>query len=254
MAAAIPFAVQGGAALYSYFKNKKNAKAQQEAQQSTQQSGQQLTAAAPPLLQQGQQLTGQGSGYLQQGANQLQGAGNYYRTILGSRSAATNSLAPETTTALNYYQGAENKANRTMRGGSRDYAVAELERQKVGQLASYLPAARQNAAQGMERVGSATGALGGQALNAGSAATGAGVNAAYAGGYLNQGAFNQAQTQRQNSSDSGSAWGKLFSGALSAYLNSRGGGGKAPLPSSSYATQLFKGNTLPAGGNLAGGY
>jgi hypothetical protein len=231
MAAAVPFAMQGGAALYSYFKNKKTAAAQNTAMQATQQSGQQLAGAAPPLLAQGQQLAQQGSGYLQQGAQQLRGAGNYYGDILSNRRSARESLAPETATALEYYRGAGNKVQRTMTGGSRDYAQAELDRQKTGQIAGFLPAARANAAQGMERVGSATGNLGGSVLNAGSAATGAGVNAAMGGGYLNNMAFGQGQQQRQNSADSGNAWGKLFSSALSAYLNrgkgSGGGGGGA---------------------------
>jgi hypothetical protein len=217
--------MQGGAALYSYFKNKKNAAMQTQAQESTAQGAQQLGAAGPPLLQQGAQLSQQGSGYLQRGAQQLQGAGDYYSNILSNRRSARESLAPETSTALEYYRGAGNKVQRTMRGGARDTAQAELDRQKVGQIAGFLPSARANAAQGMERVGSATGNLGGSALAAGGQQTGAGVNALYGSGYLNNQAFTQGQTQRQNTADSGSAWGKLFSGALSAYLNRGKGGG-----------------------------
>lgn len=232
MAAAVPFAIQGGAALYSHFANKKNAAAQQTAMTNTQGSAAQVGNAAPPLLKQGTELTQQGSGYLGSGARQLGQAGDYYSSILSNRRSARESLAPETSTALEYYRGAEGKNNRTLRGGSRDYANAELERQKVGQLASYLPAARANAATGMERVGSATGTLGGQALSAGNAASGQGVNAAMGSGYLNQGVFNQAQTQRQNTADTGNAWGKLFSSALTTYLNrgkgSSGGGGQVP--------------------------
>lgn len=229
MAAAIPFAIQGGSALASYFMNKKNAKAQASAQQLTQQSGAQTAAAAPPLLQQGKELGQQGAGYLRQGAEQLQGAGSYYSNILSNRRSANESLAPENATALEYYRGAGNKVQRTMQGGQRDYAQAELDRQKVGQLASYVPTARANAAQGMERVGSASGQLGGTALAAGGAASGQGVNAAMGGGYLNNMAFNQGQVQRQNAADTGNTWGKLFSSALSAYLN-RGKGSGGGLP------------------------
>lgn len=249
MAAAVPFAVQGGAALYSYFKNKKNAALQTKAQETTAQSGQQLSATGPPLLQQGQQLAQQGSGYLQQGGQQLQGAGDYYSNVLSNRRSARESLAPETATALEYYRGAGNKVQRTMTGGARDTAQAELDRQKVGQIAGFLPSARANAAQGMERVGSATGNLGGQALSAGSAATGAGVNALYGSGYLNNQAFQQGQQQRQNTADSGNAWGKLFSSALSAYLNrdksggssSGGGGGGGGKGIGSQIPNLFQG-------------
>lgn len=210
MAAAIPYAIHGGAALFSHFKNKKANAAQQAATAGTQQVGQQLSGLVGPLTQQGQQLTGQG-------ARTLGTAGDYYQNILGSRQVATQSMAPETTTALEYYRGAENKTKRTMQGGARDQALAELDRQKVGQIAGFLPAARRMAAEGATNVG-------GTQLQAGSAASGQAVNAGTGAAYANNAAFGQYQDQRKNSADTASAWGKILSGALGAWQASRGGG------------------------------
>lgn len=213
MAAAVPFALKAGIPLAASLFGKKlsgPSKPQQAAMTGTQNAATQVGAMAPPLMQQGKALTQQGGGYLQQGADSLRGAGSYYGNILGSRQGATNALAPEMTTALDFYKGAEGRNNRTLRGGSRDYANAELNRQKVGQLASYLPTARANAAQGMERVGSAAGNLGGTAIGAGASASGQGVNAASNAAYINSGLFNQATQLQQQQQQGGKGIGSLL--------------------------------------------
>lgn len=199
MAAAVPFALKAGAMIGGSLLGKKlsgPSKEQQAAMAASQQSTQQLGAMAPPLMRQGQQLT-------QAGGQNLGAAGDYYRNILSSRSAARESLAPETTTALEYYRGAEGKAKRTMRGGSRDYALAELDRQKVGQIAGFLPQARANAAQG------ATG-VGGTQVGAGWNLAGQGVNAASNAAYASSGLFNQATQMRQQQQEGGKQWGGLL--------------------------------------------
>lgn len=199
MAAAIPFAIQAGSAIYSHYKNKKANKVQQTAME----GNQALAAQAPQLMD-------QGKGYLREAAQTLQPAAQYYQNILGSRQAATTALAPETTTALEYYRGAEGKTRRTMVGGARDTALAELDRQKVGQIAGLLPAARRGAAEGAGQIGSIYGGLGGQSMQGGFYAGMAGNNA-----------FNQAQTQKGNTAESANAWGKLAADALGAWMGSR---------------------------------
>lgn len=199
MAAAVPFAIKAGSMIGGSLLGKAlsgPSKEQKAATQGTLQAGQQVGNAAQPLLQTGANLTQQGSGYLGK-------AGDYYSNILSNRKAANESLAPEQTTALNYYQGAGNKIQRTMRGGSRDYAQAELDRQKVGQFAGMLPAARARAAEGAAGVGSA-------ALGAGSAASGQGANAATSAAYINSGLFNQADRVRQQQAEGGKQWGGLL--------------------------------------------
>lgn len=216
-AAAVPFALKAGAMVGGSLLGKKlsgPSGAQKSAMTGTQQSAQQVGAMAPPLMKQGAALTGQGAGTL--GA-----AGDYYKNILSNRQSARESLAPEMQGALAYYKGAENKTQRTMRGGSRDYAQAELERQKTGQLAGMLPAARAMAAQG------ATG-VGGAQTGAGAAASGQGVNAAGTAGYINSGLFNQASQLQQQQQEGGKGWGSLLYDAASAMPWGKKSGGVSP--------------------------
>lgn len=231
MAAAVPFALKAGAMVGGSLLGKltnKPSKAQSSAMQGTQQAAQQVDKVSGPLMQQGSALAGQGAGYLRQGAGQLGQAGGYYGNILSNRRAASESLAPEMTTALDYYKGAASKTARTQRGGGRDYALAELDRQKVGQIAGMLPAARANAAAGMTNVGSATGNLGSSAIYGGGAMTGQGVQAATSNAYINSGLFNNATTLRNQEGEGGKQWGSmLYDMAGSLY-----GGGKKQLPSS----------------------
>mgnify|MGYP001617056874 CR=1 FL=1 len=145
MAAAVPFALKAGTAIGGSLLGRKlsgPSKQQKTAMQGTQQGAQAISAAGAPLVKTGTDLIREGRGYTGQGAESLAPAASYYRNVLGSRSAANAALAPERATALDYYGGAQRKAQRTLRGPQRDTAVAELDRQQAGQLASYLPQAR----------------------------------------------------------------------------------------------------------------
>ena len=198
-AAAIPFALKAGAMIGGSMLGRKlsgPSKEQKAAQAGTQQSAAQLAGMAPPLMKTGQEMT-------QAGGETLGAAGDYYKNILSNRQSARESLAPEMQSALSFYKGAENKTERTMRGGSRDYAKAELDRQKVGQMAGMLPAARAMAAQG-------AGSVGGQQSAAGSAASGQGINAASNAAYASSGLFNQASQIRQQQQEGGKQWGSLL--------------------------------------------
>lgn len=224
MAAAVPFALKGGSMLMGSLLGKKlggPSKEQKAAMTQTQQSGNALNAYARPMMAKGFQLANQGQGDLSQ-------ASNYYRNILGNRQAARESLAPEMNTAMEFYRGATNQANRTLRGGRRDYAVADLKRQQVAQMAGMLPAARANAARGIADVG-------GTALSGGTSFAGMGGDLASQGAYINSGLFNQATQIRNQQGEAGKGWGSLLydiAGALPWGKKAGGGGGWTPVPDS----------------------
>src|SRR5438128_2491896 len=127
-AAAIPLLLKTGATVGGSMLAKKLAGPtgpQSAAMTGTQGAAATLGQAAPQLIGQGRQLTNTGAGYASDAAN-------YYRKLLGTRSSLREATAPDTAAALDYYKGAEGKVQNTMRGGSRDYALAELDRQKTG--------------------------------------------------------------------------------------------------------------------------
>jgi hypothetical protein len=226
MAAAVPFIIKGGSMLAGALGGKKAigkaalkggamlggsllgkklsgaSKQQTAATQGTQQSADALQSYASPLMQQGQQMAGQGQGYLGQ-------AGQYYSNILSNRRSARESLAPEMKGALDFYKGASGKASRSLRGGSRDYALAELDREKTGNMAMMLPQARRQAAEGAAGVG-------GDFLNAGSAFTGQGGQLATNAATVNQGLFNQAKDIRAQEGEGGKQWGSILYDAAQA--------------------------------------
>ena len=231
---AAPWIASGVGALFGK-KSSGASKGQQAAMASTQQSQNQLGAAAAPMLQQGSGLAQQGSGYLGQ-------AGKYYGDILGSRQSARESLAPEMTTALDFYKGAENKAKRTLTGGSRDYATAELDRQKVGQIAGMLPAARRSAAEGITGVGSA-------ALSGGSQMSGTGAGLLDTSARIGAGQFDQATKIREQEQAGGKSWGSTIFDIIKGGVGGGGGkGGKSPLASTSFAPGLLMGGPGKMGG------
>jgi hypothetical protein len=125
-------------------------------------------------------------------------------------------------TAMEFYRGATNQANRTLRGGRRDYAVAELKRQQAGQLAGMLPAARANAARGIADVG-------GTALSGGSSFAGMGGDLASQGAYINSGLFNQATQLRNQQGEGGKTWGNLLYDVASALPWGKKAGGGSDL-------------------------
>ncbi len=217
MAAAVPFAIKAGSMLAGSLLGKKlsgPSKQQQAAMQQGQASSTALTQAAGPLMQQGNALS-------QAGAADYEPAASYYRNILTDRSQARNALAPEIKNAQDFYSGASSKAARTMRGGARDYALAQLDRERVGNIAMMLPTARANAAQGL-------GALAGQQVDAGTRLTGLGTNALSNAGYLNSRAFDDATAIRNQEEKGGSMWGQFLGDIAEAMPFPKGG--PKPIP------------------------
>lgn len=235
MAAAVPFAMKAApwiaSGVGSWLGKKASgpSKMQQTGMAQTQQAGENLSRISAPTMASGQNLIRSGSGMLSRGAEEMAPAASYYRNVLGSRSTANAALSPERSTALEYYKGAEGKLKRTMRGPARDAQIAELDRQKAGQLASYLPQARRMGAEGLERVGSAYGGMGATSLGAGTSLTGQGINAATSGAYIGSGLFNQASQVKEQEQAGGRSWGNLLYDMAGTLF---GGKGKSPLPSS----------------------
>jgi hypothetical protein len=187
---------------------------------------------AGPLQQQGNTLLQGGAGLTRAGTETLGGAANYYRNILSNRQAASASLAPEQATALDYYRGAEGKTSRTLRGGQRDYALADLERQKVGQFANMLPQARALAAKGAEGVGGTQLQGGSAQTGAGTALLGQGVNAAATAGNIYGNLFKQGTDINTQKQEGGKKWGSLLFDAIKAVPWSKmrkGSTGNAPV-------------------------
>jgi len=214
-AAAVPAAIKIGSMVGGSLLAKKlsGPTAEQKAGMSaTQGATAQLGAAAPQLMGQGKQLTQQGAGYA--GA-----AGNYYQKLLGSRAGLREALAPDTASALDYYKGAAGSIGRTMTGGSRDQALAELERDKAGKLA-LMPA--------MARSAAATGAVGASApfFQAGSSQTGQGIYAGQGALYGGNALYTQASDLAEQQRKAGSSYGNMIYDAVSGWkLPGRGGGG-----------------------------
>jgi hypothetical protein len=202
-AAAIPLLLKTGATIGGSLLAKKMAgptSQQSAAMTGTQGAAGTLGQAAPQLIGAGQQLTQQGAGY-------AGNAANYYQKLLGTRSSLREATAPDTAAALDYYGGAANKIGRTMRGGARDTALAELDREKVGKLALLPAMARGEAGKNL------TGAAA-PLLNAGASQTGQGIYGASAGAGANSSLYNQASDQADQQRRSGAGFGRFIYDAI----------------------------------------
>jgi hypothetical protein len=160
-----------------------------------------LQGTATDLGQFGTKLGQQAGGFLGDAQKFLGQAGtaynqtaNYFSPMLsGSRSAINQALAPERGQITDTYRGAEKALDASgMRGGMRDLARAELNRDRAGKLSLLGPSARAAAANGMMQVGGAQSQLG--ATQAGTATN----------------LFGQAAASKQGATN---AYATLFGGA-----------------------------------------
>lgn len=223
-AAAIPLIIKAGSAVAAHYAAKKlggASKPQQAGMDVSQQSAQTLGTAGSGLLNQGQQLTNQGSSYLNR-------AGNYYQQILGSRGAMRNAMAPETSSVLDYYRGAEQKLGRTTSGSDRTTAQAELDRQKVGQLALLPSLARRGAAEGVGTVGAQ---LAGQGANL----SGQGIYGLQASSTAGSQLFNQGTQIRGQQNEAGKAVGSFLYDIIKSKYGGGGGGGTSDTETGIYS-------------------
>lgn len=183
--------------------------------------GNKLAATGSPLLGEAQKsLTGASSAY-----NQV---GSYLSPILsGSRGAVNQALAPDLAAITDTYRGAGKAIeNSGMRGGTRDLANAELNRDRAGKLALLPSQARASAASGMMQVGEGRAGVGatqaGAAGNLFGQATQAKQGATSGYGTLFGGALRQQEQQKGRNSEAGGAIGSMIFDAV----KSKGGKSK----------------------------
>lgn len=190
--------------------------------------GDTLASTGAPLLDQSQKsLTQAGGAY-----NQV---GSYLSPILsGSRGAVNQALAPDLAAITETYRGAGKAVEQSgMRGGTRDLANAELNRDRAGKLALLPSQARASAATGMMDVGSGQAGVGatqaGAASNLFGNATAAKQGATGAYGTLFHGANQQQALMQQRTMGSGNAIGSMIFDAVKS-KGSKGGGGTGGTP------------------------
>ena len=240
---ALPFIAKGAASLGAALFGKKlsgPSKEQKAGMQGAQQATDVLSSYSRPLMSTGMQFARQGDRSLGQ-------ATDYYSGILGGdRSKIMAHMSPEIGGVLDAYRGSERSIGRNLRGGSRDYALAELSRQKAGQVAGLIPQARRNAAEAM-------GDLGQTYLAGGTTFTGQGVNtAANAAGAANQ-LYGMASHLQDQQAEGGRTMGSFIYDILQG--GGGGSGGGAPLRNTIYNSvpQLIQQNRPSAGGGGGGG-
>lgn len=137
----------------------------------------------------------------------------YYSSLAGGNASDLNAaVAPDMAQLTDTYKGAESGINARMGAGpQRDQAIAELMRQRAGQV-------------GMTKLNARSGAFGqlaglGQQANQ-NALGGYGIagntlgNLGYQYGNLQNNLFNQKQTSNQNAMDLGSLFGKIIGSGM----------------------------------------
>jgi hypothetical protein len=146
------------------------------------------------------------------------GMGYYSKILGGDRAAVQGAIAPDVAGVNTAYEGTQKYLDQQgVRGGARDNAVAENERQRVGQVGMLPFMARQGAAANLTQSGLALNSQGNQALSAASGATSAAGGQAY--NFGNQ-QFGQGQVRGGQIADMGGNVAKLFA----QWMQGRGGG------------------------------
>jgi len=102
----------------------------------------------------GDQMRQQGQQAFQTAMPQVRSTIDYYRTLLdGSRAARMNAVSGEAQDTAEAFQGADAAANKNLRGGERDQAVAENSRAKAGQISRLVTGVRPGAAAALGNMG-----------------------------------------------------------------------------------------------------
>ena len=146
-------AIAGGSAAWQGYQSHKANKQAAKQGEMLNENARIQQAAGRPLLAQGQRtMMGPGAG----GAlnPDFEQSAGYFRNILsGDRAAAAGALAPDIAAITDNYRGAERSAQANLRGGTRDLAMAELNRDRVGKTAGLRAALRPGAATALGDIG-----------------------------------------------------------------------------------------------------
>lgn len=137
MSALVPAAMTAGSALVSHFANKGN-----KSPLTTNQAG-----SVTDAMTSARTAGAQGASAFATGAPLLSQAASYYQRLTGGDVKAQQAaVAPQRQSILENYRGAERGLDAgALRGGARDYARADLARQKAGQIGQLVPEAIQSA-------------------------------------------------------------------------------------------------------------
>lgn len=242
-AAAVPAISMGAQYFMNRGKNKKIAAAQTAGTTGLQDSSSDLSKFGDKIGDSAGSFLGGAQKQFGAANNTLDQAGNYFSPLLrGGRAAIDQSLAPDRAAVTETYRGAGKAIEQSgMRGGTRDLANAELNRDKAGKLALLAPAARANAAGAMVQLGGAQGSLAAAQAGAGSSlfnsasAAKAGSNTGY--GTLLNSADRREANQDYYANQSGSSIGSMIFDAMKSkkggLSGSKSGAGTPPyLPGS----------------------
>lgn len=230
----VPAAVTAGSAIYGAIKSKSHGYA----------SGSGRQDQATGILQNARQSSTNGNSLFSTGAPLIAQAASYYRRLLsGDPQLEARAVAPQRAALTESYKGAESGLEAsTLRGGARDYARADLSRQKAGQLGLLIPNAINQAIP--------------QAAGVGLEATGQGQNSTSAGGSLY--AQLLGLSQQQNATDFSQS--SQIGGGISGFLNNLlqtyyagKGGGQAASPAATTQASFFNPRAAFGGVSFGGG-
>ena len=146
------------------------------------------------------QLGRVGGQLTQQGQDYQRAPGQYFQTLLsGNRAAMSQAVAGPTAQITGNYRGAERNLNQQgIRGASRDQAAADLNRQRVSQIAGLTTGMQPYAAEQLAK-------LGGENIQSG-------IGALATGGGLHQGLLNSGFDNRKYAREEGGKTGAAIGG------------------------------------------
>lgn len=230
-AAAVPAISLGAQYFMSRGKNRQIGQQIGAATTGLQRSGDELGRFAGTLGNQGTAFLGDAQKSFGRANTAFDQSQNYFAPILGgSRAAIDQTLAPERAQITDTYRGATRALDTSgVRGGSRDLATAELNRDRAGRLALLPGAARANAATGMAQLGQARAGAATQQAGVGGGLTGQSVQArggaASAYGGLFGGNVRREESINAAGQESGGAIGRMIFDALKTSGKKGGAGG-----------------------------
>lgn len=203
--------VAAGTAIYGAIQNWRNSRA----------ANKRADAASGLGLAGAGQTIGMGKQLFETGFPMVEGAGNYYGTLLrGSRAAMAQATAGPARAITDTYRGAERSLTHAgVRGGAREVATGELARSRAGDLAGLVTGVQPGAASALSSLGTT---LTGQGT--GSTIGGAGIGANLYGpmAYTAERAAQRSQASTQNA-------GASIANILRNYQSKKGGGGGTSL-------------------------
>lgn len=230
-AAAIPAISMGAQYFMNRGKNKKIAAAQDAATAGLQTSSQDLNKFGDKMGDTAGSFLGDAQKQFGRANTSLDASANYFSPLLrGGRAAIDQTLAPERAGITETYRGAGKALEQSgMRGGTRDLASAELNRDRASKLALLPSAARAGAAESMMKLGGEQGNLAATQAGTGANLYGGAATAKGTGAYgynaLLGSADRREYVQGQNAQTAGTGIGSMIFDAIKSKQGKSAGGG-----------------------------